>query len=87
MFPGVPTCALPFHVAEIMIGTSGSVAAAYTLASSLLAAHLGLADVAAISVGTDTILFYQASGMGGAPDSAIALDNFTAVTVTQSDFA
>jgi serralysin len=84
---GTDRILLPFHVAEIMIGTSGSAAAAYMLASSLLAVHPGMADVAAISVGADTILFYQASGAGGAPDSAITLDNFTAVTVTQSDFA
>jgi len=83
---GADRILLPFHVAEIMIGTSGSAAAAYTLAASLLAAHPGMADVAAISVGADTVLFYQASGAGGAPDSAITLDGFTAVTITQSVF-
>jgi serralysin len=84
---GLDRIALPFHVAEIVIGTAGSADAAYATASAMLAVHPGMADVAAIGVGADTILFYQTSGAGGTPDSAITLDNFTAITVTTADFA
>ena len=83
---GADGIALLFHPAEIVIGASGSVSAAFTLASGLLAAHPGIADIAAIAVGADTILFYQASGGGGAPDSAITLDGFTVAMLTSADF-
>jgi len=50
----------------------------------LLAGHA--ADVAAMAVGTETILFYHADGSAGTPDAAIALDEVNAETIVAASF-
>ena len=82
---GTDLIQLPFHLAMILDGAAASAATAYAGAAALLAGHAF--DVAAIAVGTDTILFYQADGGAGGPDSAITLDGVTATMVTLADFA
>jgi len=84
---GADLIALPYQVGGILIGAADAAGTAYAAASAMLAAHPGVADVAAISVGADTILFYQASGAGGVPDSAVTLDDFNAAMLTIADFA
>jgi len=76
---GADLIQLPFQVAGVLDGCAASVAGAYASATALLAGHAF--DVAAIAVGTDTILFYQSAGAAGAPDSAITLDHVNAGTI------
>ena len=71
---------LNFNPVQILHGTATTVAAAATWAAQALQGHAGEADVAAVSVGTDTYVFYDDSGTGGALDSGIRLDHVTAVT-------
>ena len=42
--------------------------------------------VAAVTVGSDTYLFWDADGTGGAPDSAIKVDHVNAVSFSVADF-
>ena len=77
---------LPFQVAAVLQGAAGSATDALATASVLLASHVGAADVAAISVGADTILFYAAAGATGVADSAITLDRVSAFTITAGSF-
>jgi Ca2+-binding RTX toxin-like protein len=77
---------LPFAISAILTGTAASAADAYTNATTLLAGHANMPDVAAIAVGADMILFYHADGGIGAPDSAITLDGRGASTLTTADF-
>jgi len=44
------------------------------LANSLVGAHSSEADIAAITVGHDTYLFWDAAGAGGVIDSAVKVD-------------
>ena len=77
---GTDHISLNFHPVQVLQGTASSVAAAANWAAQALQGHAGEADVAAVSVGTDTYLFYDDSGAGGALDSGIRLDHVTAVT-------
>ena len=74
-----------FHPAHVLSGASSSVAAALTLANSLVGAHAGEADVAAVAVGNDTYLFWDAAGQGGVIDSAVKIDQVHD-TFTLADF-
>ena len=76
---------LPFHVAAVLDGAATSAAGAYASAVALLAGHA--LDVAAITVGTDTMLFYQSGGIASGPDSAITLDNVMPAMITLASFA
>jgi len=71
---------LSFHPVQVLQGTASSVEAAASWAAQALQGHAGVADVAAVSVGTDTYLFYDDSGQGGALDSGIRLDHVTGIT-------
>ena len=81
---GADLIQLPFHVAAVLAGTEASAASAFVTATALLAGHA--LDVAAVSVGADTILFYHADGTVGVPDSAITLDGVNAATIGIADF-
>jgi len=81
---GLDVIQLPFHVAAVLEGSAASAALAYAGATTLLAGHM--LDVAAIAVGTDTILFYHADGSAGVPDQAITLDGVNATTIGIADF-
>lgn len=75
---------LGFSPVEVLHGTAqGSVAAAAAYAATLLAGHVG--DVAAVAVGADTYLFYNAQG-GGMADSVIDLQNTDAGSLSVHDF-
>jgi len=76
---------LDFHPAQILSGAAASAAAALTLAKSLMGAHPGDADVAAVTVGNDTYLFWDAAGRGGVADSAVKIDHVHD-TFTLADF-
>lgn len=77
---------LDFHPVQVLGGAAASAAAALTLANSLLGTHASQADVAAITVGSDTYLFWDAAGPGGVADSAVKIDHVHD-TFTLSDFA
>ena len=79
---GTDHIGLGFSVHSLFAGTASSLANAMTYANTVLQAHPGEADVAAVAVGSDTYLFYNAGGAGGAADSAIKLDGVTASTLT-----
>jgi len=66
---------LDFHPVQLFSGVAASTAAAMTLANSLVGAHPGEADIAAITVGNDTFLFWDSGGQGGAVDSAVKIDH------------
>jgi len=76
---------LDFHPVHILSGAAASASAALTLAKSLVGAHPGEADVASVAVGNDTYLFWDASGQGGAIDSAVKIDHVHD-TFTLADF-
>jgi len=65
---------LDFRPVQVLGGTAATVSAAVTLAKSLVSAHPGEADVAAIAVGNDTFLFWN-SGVQGTIDSAVKVDH------------
>jgi Ca2+-binding RTX toxin-like protein len=75
-----------FHPAHVFTGSASSAAAALTLANSLVGAHPGEADVAAVTVGNDTYLFWDAAGQGGVIDSAVKIDHVHD-SFTLADFA
>jgi len=77
---------LDFHPVQVLGGAAASAAAALTLANSLLGAHASSADVAAVTVGNDTYLFWDAAGPGGVADSAVKIDHVHD-TFTLADFA
>lgn len=75
---------LPFHVLAVLDGSAASAATAFATASSLLAGTTQ--GVAAIGVGTDTILFFVSGGGPGQPDSAITLDGINPTTTGIGSF-
>ena len=64
-----------FHPVQLVSGSAATASAALTLANSLLGAHPGEADVATITVGNDTYLFWDGDGQGAAVDSAVKIDH------------
>jgi Ca2+-binding RTX toxin-like protein len=75
-----------FHPAALLQGSAATVSAAYTSAAQLLQAHAGQADVAAVTVGNDTFLFWDSTGHGGAIDSAVFVEHVKATVLTTADF-
>jgi len=75
-----------FHPAALLQGTASTVSAALTSATQLLQAHAGQADVAAVTVGTETYMFWDSTGHGGAIDSALHVDQVKGTTLTLTDF-
>ena len=84
---GTDKLALPFHPAAILAGSAASVSAAASWAATALQGHAGAADVAAVTVGSDTYLFYDDHGVGGAFNSGIHLDHVAAGGLSLTDFA
>ncbi|KQX25157.1 MULTISPECIES: Ig-like domain-containing protein, partial [unclassified Sphingomonas] len=64
-----------------------SVSAAQAAAATLLNGHMGTQDVAALQVGTDTYLFYNAAGSADQITAAIAIRGTTAADIDALDFA
>ena len=82
---GTDHIALGFTPSAVLTGAPTTALAAQQAAQALFDAHPGDNEVAALSVGHDTYLFY--SGTGGATvDSAIELTGVDASTITTSDF-
>jgi len=75
-----------FHPAALLQGTASTVSAALTSATQLLQAHAGAADVAVVTVGTETYMFWDSTGHGGAIDSALHVDQVKGTTLTLTDF-
>lgn len=63
-----------------------TVSAAQAQAQSLLDAHAGTTDVAALRVGADTFLFYHDGGTAGAIDSIVKLDGVSNSALGLQDF-
>jgi serralysin len=90
---GQDTIDLGFDVADILTAPTGSAAAtsvaeAQTFANTLLTGEdADAGSVAAIQVGSDTFLFYDADGAVGAADSVIKLVGVTAGNVDTDDFS
>jgi len=83
---GIDRIGLGFTVAAILSGSAQpSFSAAQTLAQQLLDGHAGDREVAAISVGSDTYLFYT-SDRGSTVNSAVILGNTAAAEIGLSDF-
>ena len=84
---GTDKLALSFHPTGLIDGSATSVSAAAAWATQVLHAHAGAADIAVVQVGSDTYLFYDDHGAGGAMDAAIKLDHLTATGLHVTDFA
>ncbi|HMI18802.1 MAG TPA: calcium-binding protein, partial [Sphingomonas sp.] len=83
---GTDRLALGFHPAAILQGSAATVAAAATWAAQALQGHAGATDVAAVTVGGDTYLFYDDHAKGGALDAGIRLDHVVASGLSLTDF-
>jgi Ca2+-binding RTX toxin-like protein len=84
---GADTIMFDFHPVAVLQGSASTAAAALTYATQQLQAHAGEADVAAVTVGNDTYMFWDSTGHGGAIDSAMMLDRVKATIFTTADFA
>lgn len=82
---GADLIQLPFHVLAVLNGSADSSVAALATATSLLAGTVQ--DVAAVTVGPDTMLFFHGNGSLGVPDSAITLDGIHAGAFGIGSFA
>ena len=83
---GVDKLSLGFNVASVLTGSAqASVRQAAEFAQTLFNNHVGDHEVAAVNVGSDTMLFFAGNG-GGVIDSAIRLVGGTLSPMT-SDFA
>ncbi len=74
------------HTAAGVSFSAGGVDAAQDYAQQLLDAHTGTTDIAAITVGTDTYLFFNGAGTGATIDSAIKLVGVADAAITSADF-
>jgi len=83
---GIDKLALGFHPAALLQGSASDLTAAAVWAGQQLQGHAGQADVVAVNVGTDTYLFYDDGGTGGALNSAIHLDHVAAGGISLADF-
>jgi Ca2+-binding RTX toxin-like protein len=83
---GLDKLMLDFHPAAVLQGSATSESAAFAYAAQLLQAHAGAADVAAVTVGNDTYMFWDSTGHGGAADSAVLVDHVKASSFSVADF-
>lgn len=83
---GADKISVGFHLVELLQGSAATVAAAAAWATQTLQAHAGAADVAAVSVGSDTYLFYDDGGTGGTLDSAVKIDHIAATDLSLASF-
>ena len=84
---GTDKLALGFHPAGILTGSASSISEAAVWAAQVLQSHAGTTDLAAVTVGSDTYLFYDDHGAGGALDAAIKLDHIVAGGLSLTDLA
>jgi len=83
---GADKISLGFVPTQILHGSAATISDAATWAAQTLQTHAGEHDVAAVSVGSDTYLFYDDSGNGGALNAAIHLDQIATSVFTLTDF-
>ncbi|ATE65912.1 calcium-binding protein [Rhizorhabdus dicambivorans] len=77
---------LGFRVAAVLsAGRQGSVASAADTAQTLLDNRAGLGEVAALTIGSDTYLFYSSTG-GATVDSAVRVIATNATSIDLNDF-
>jgi serralysin len=84
--PGGDYVDLNFLPVAILTGSQGSFAGAASMAQQLLDGHAGDHEVAAVQVGSDTYLFFSATG-GGTVDSAVDIAGVAASALHLNDFA
>ena len=77
---------LDFQPAMVLQGSAASVSEALAYANQALQAHAGQADVAAVTVGNDTYLFWDSTGHGGTIDSSVHVDHKLATSFSTADF-
>jgi len=82
---GLDKFSLGFTPAAILAGTASSFTEAATTGQQLIDGHGGNHEVAAVQVGSDTYLFFSATGAGSA-DSAVRLFNVVAAAIDGADF-
>jgi len=87
---GVDTLKLGFTLSdgEVLHATEtfATAAAAQSAAQTLLNATAGTTDVAAVQVGTDTYLFYNAAGSSNDITAVVAMSGVSATAIEGSDF-
>jgi serralysin len=83
---GADRIALPFQVAQLLYGAAGDFYGADDVAGGLIAGDADDREVAAITVGADTFLFYRNDGGSAAPDSLVILQGVQANALTVADF-
>ena len=77
---------LAFTVSHLLLGTAADYSHALSVALDLMSASPGYGEVAAIQVGTATILLHSGNGLTDFIVGRIQLDNVQATTLTLSDF-
>ena len=77
---------LPFTVSHVLVGTASDYNHVLIMARELMIASPDYGEVAAIQVGTMTVLLHSGSGLSDFVVGRIQLDNFQASTLTPSDF-
>lgn len=82
---GIDKLALPFAAAAVWTGSAADISAAATTAQQLFDGHPGHHEIAAVQVGSDTYLFFSATG-GGSADSAVKMVGIAASAFDMSDF-
>lgn len=83
---GEDKIAFSFSVSSILQGSAASVASAVVVGSALLAGHAGAGELAAVSVGADTYLFFRGDGTDGALDSGIDVVGVNFTAFSTADF-
>lgn len=83
---GIDRIGVGYTVASLLTGSAqATFSAAATAAQQLFDGRSGSAEVAAISVGSDTFLFFSSNG-GNAADSAVMLMGVNASSIDSGDF-
>jgi len=83
--PGTDHIHLDFMPAAVLTGAPQTALSAQSAAQALFDAHGGDHEVAALSVGGDTYIFYSVGG-GATVDSAIKLDDVSVSAISTTDF-
>lgn len=80
---------LGFSVASDAVlqgGSAATVAAAQSIAQTLLAGHAGTTDVAVVQVGSDSYLFYNAAGTADTVNAVIQMVGIQATSIISDSF-
>ncbi|MGC6328691.1 calcium-binding protein [Rhizorhabdus sp. FW153] len=86
---GTDRLKLGFSVASDAVlqgGSTATVAAAQTIAQTLLAGHAGTTDLAVVQVGSDSYLFYNAAGTADTVTAVIQLAGIQGTSIASDSF-